>query len=74
MTVYAVEIGLKIFVCLLAIGVLLYFGVSAGLVKVFTIILGLAVFLQTYFLLVIRAYYYEVSVMKLWYLGLSSLE
>lgn len=74
MTIYAVQIGIMILVSLLAIGALLYLGFPAKAGMILTVILGTAIFLETYFLLVIRAYYYEVSIMSFWYLELSSLE
>lgn len=61
MTVYAVQIGLMILGAASAIALFLYLGLPFGVIVIFAAIMGGAIFLETYFLLVIRAHYYQIK-------------
>lgn len=64
MIVYAVEIGFLLLVIVSSIAVLFYFYIPFGIIVVFAAIFGGFAFLEIYFLLVIRAHYYQVGVLN----------
>lgn len=64
MTVYAVEIGFLLLVIVSSIALLMYFYVPFGIIVIFAAIFGGFSFLEMYFLLVIRAHYYQVGVLN----------
>lgn len=68
MVLYLIQIVILLILALVVVGLCMY-GKVWILVIVFIVVFTGAIFLETYFLLVIRAYYFEVSNSRLLYIN-----
>lgn len=61
MVVYVIQIGIMILASVVALILLMYAGIPFGGITLLAAIMGSLIFLETYCLLVIRAYYYQLK-------------
>ncbi|KAG0724328.1 hypothetical protein GWK47_040838 [Chionoecetes opilio] len=61
MIAYVIQISLVILISVIMLILLMYFQVAFGVILFVAAMLGMYIFLETYFLLVIRAHYFEIK-------------